>query len=122
MSMTENRNFSWYWNLLHYNLYKWEKLAQKFFNAPFIFLLNLKPVKNAYKKRGVDNPIKEIQTALDNKEHGTNSILAGIHMGSLLVILEFSIFNFVQFFLNGSFIENVWINSLQQLSLMGHNL
>ena len=73
--MIEKRNFSWYWNLIHYNLYKWEKLAQKFFNAPFVFFLNSKSVRNAYKKRGVDNPIQEIQRALDDKEHGTNSIL-----------------------------------------------
>ncbi len=86
----------YYWNLIHYVLYRWENAITDGFNKPFKLLLKKNTfLQNLYTKRGIDNPFKETDKMWKNPD-GFNSVLSGIHMGGLIVWLEFSLLNFGQ--------------------------
>jgi len=78
---------------------------QNMFSYPIMFLLKNDKVKKQYAKRGVSNPEAVVKDALNNPRTGTNSIMAGIHMGGLLVMLEYSIFNIIQVIVGKSLIQ-----------------
>ena len=78
---------------------------QNVFNYPIIFLLRNNKVKKQYAKRGVQDPEVVVKNALNNPRTGINSIIAGIHMGGLLVMLEYSIFNIIQVVVGKSLIQ-----------------
>lgn len=82
--------------MVYYFLNKWEVMTQNVFNYPILRLLRNDTVKKLYAKRGVENPEDVVKDAVNNSKTGTNSIIAGIHMGALLVMLEYSFFNFTQ--------------------------
>ena len=103
---------NWFWNLVYYNLFRLEKLTQKFFSYPVMLFLNNERIKNAYTKRGVLDADKIVNNALNNPETGVNSVLASIHMGGLLVIFEYGIFNFIQVLLGKSLIQHVWTDKI----------
>jgi hypothetical protein len=90
------KNLVWYWNMVHYFLNKWEVVTQSIFNYPVLLLMRNDKVKEMYAKRGVQNPEEAVKHAVNSSKTGTNGIIAGIHMGGLLVMLELSIFNFIQ--------------------------
>lgn len=69
---------------------------QNVFNYPILFLLRNDKIRKQYAKRGVQDPEAAVKYALNNPKTGTNSIIAGIHMGGLLVMFEYSIFNIIQ--------------------------
>ena len=95
----------WNWNMVYYFLNKWEVMTQDIFSYPILLLLRNEKVKKLYAKRGVDNPEDVVRNAVNNPKTGTNSIIAGIHMGGLLVMLEYSIFNFIQVAIGESLIQ-----------------
>lgn len=91
--------------MVYYFLNKWEVMTQNIFNYPILLLLRNDKVKKLYAKRGVENPEAVVKDAVNNPKTGTNSIIAGIHMGGLLVMLEYSIFNFIQAFIGESLVQ-----------------
>jgi len=82
--------------MVYYFLNKWEVMTQNLFNYPILLLLRSDKVRKLYAKRGVENPEEVVKSAVNNPETGANSLIVGIHMGVLLVMLEYSIFNFIQ--------------------------
>lgn len=86
----------WYWNMVHYFLNKWEMVTQDIFNYPVLLLMRNDKVKKMYAKRGVEDPEEAVKQAVNDPEFGANSVIAGIHMGVLLVMLELSLFNIIQ--------------------------
>ncbi|TKG86008.1 hypothetical protein EYV94_28630 [Puteibacter caeruleilacunae] len=95
----------WNWNMVYYFLCRWEVVTQEVFNYPFLLLLRNKKIKKLYAKRGVKNPEQIVKNAVGNSKSGANSIPAGIHMGGLLVLLEYSIFNFIQALIGKSLVQ-----------------
>ena len=91
--------------MVYYFLNKWEVMTQNIFNYPILLLLRNDKVKKLYAKRGVENPEDVVKNAVNNPKTGTNSIIAGIHMGGLLVMLEYSVFNFTQAIIGKSLIQ-----------------
>lgn len=91
--------------MVYYFLNKWEVMTQNLFNYPILLLLRNDKVKKLYAKRGVENPEDVVKDAINNTKTGTNSIIAGIHMGALLVMLEYSAFNFIQAFIGESLVQ-----------------
>lgn len=91
--------------MVYYFLNKWEVMTQNIFNYPILLLLRNDKVKKLYAKRGVENPEDVVKDAVNNPKTGTNSIIAGIHMGGLLVMLEYSVFNFIQAFIGESLVQ-----------------
>lgn len=91
--------------MVYYFLNRWEVMTQNLFNYPIQLLLRNDTVKKLYAKRGVENPEDVVKDAVNNSKTGTNSIIAGIHMGGLLVMLEYSIFNFIQALLGKSLVQ-----------------
>jgi len=77
---------------VYYHLYKWEVFTQRFFSYPFMLLLRNEKVRKIYKQKGVIDPEGEVRNATNNPQSGVNSIISGVHMGGLLVMLQFSIF------------------------------
>jgi hypothetical protein len=95
----------WNWNMVYYFLNKWEVMIQNLFNYPILLLLRNDTVKKLYAKRGIENPEDVVKDAVNNPKTGTNSIIAGIHMGGLLVMLEYSVFNFTQALIGKSLVQ-----------------
>jgi|LauGreDrversion4_2_1035121.scaffolds.fasta_scaffold38332_3 hypothetical protein len=93
----------WLSNIVYYNLFRFEKITQKFFAYPVLFFLKNIKVKESYNKRGVSNPEKEILKALENPKFGISSILSGGHFIVLFFLLTFGIINFVSGYLKTEF-------------------
>lgn len=91
--------------MVYYFLNKWEVMTQNLFNYPILLLLRSDKVRKLYAKRGVENPEEVVKSAVNNPETGANSLIVGIHMGVLLVMLEYSIFNFIQILIGKYFIQ-----------------
>ena len=106
-----NRLF-WTWNFVHYTIYEWERYTQKIFNYPFVKLVSLTPIKKLYAKRGVQDPAREIINATISGKKNPSIIIAGIQMGGLIVMIEYSLFNFLQAYLKTSLIQYVFENTL----------
>src|SRR5690606_31242817 len=71
-------------------------VTQDIFNYPVLLLMRNDKVKKMYAKRGVEDPEESVKQAVNDSEFGANSVIAGIHMGVLLVMLELSLFNIIQ--------------------------
>ena len=91
--------------MVYYFLNKWEVVTQNIFNYPILLLLRNKKIKKLYAKRGVQNPEEVVKNAVNNPKTGASSIIAGIHMGGLLAMLEYSIFNFIQIIIGKSLVQ-----------------
>lgn len=77
----------WFWNLIHFSLFRWERYASRLFNYPVRRLLRNEKVKEQYAKRGVSNPEKLVVNAVNDPEIGINSILAGGQMYILICLI-----------------------------------
>lgn len=85
----------WISNIIFYNLFRFEKKTQSFFNnIVFLFLKN-KKIKELYNKRGIENPEKIINHALEDPEIGISSIISSAHLVSLYFLLILGCINFV---------------------------
>lgn len=95
---------TYFWNLIHYNLFRFERGVTNVLSIPINFLLKLF-VRNESKRAEIMNASQFVQ---NDKKNGAKVILAGIYMGSLLVLIEAAIFNFIQAFYGHFLIEEVW--------------
>lgn len=81
----------WFWNLVHYNFFVWEKKITSFFLYPLLKILRNNKVVNFYNKRGVNNPDELVKDALLNPSYGTNSLKSFSFMGIMLIFMIFSL-------------------------------
>jgi len=107
-----------FWNMIHYFIFIWQNnifLLIDYIN-PITWLLKINSIQNFYKKNGIDNINEFInKTTFENKEYGISIISAGIHMGGLLVLMEYSIFNFIQVINDSSLIQYVWEDKVHSI-------
>lgn len=90
-------------NVVFYYLFSFEKSTQKFFTYPVLLFLRNKRVRESYKKRGVNNPEKEVVEALEDPVDGISSILSGGHYIVLFFLIIFGIINFISGFIRVEF-------------------
>lgn len=105
------KTISWYWNLLHYNFFLWQKNAHRIFNYinPIRYFLKIPSVKKFYAKHGIDDMNKFSDDKIfNNKKVGINSIRAGVNMGGVFILLEYIIFNLIQIIISKPLIKYVW--------------
>jgi hypothetical protein len=106
-----NKNIVWYWNLVHYHLFLFLKKAHFLFSYinPFRLFYKIPGIKKFYAKHGIKDMNKFVdEVGFNNPVTGINSIWAGMYMGGLLILLEYSIFNFIQAFLGKSLIQYIY--------------
>ena len=102
----------WYWNVIHYNIFKFERFSQRVINYPVILLTKIEPISDFLAKMGNKNPRKNLEKYTLSKDYSSSSILANIHMGGILVLLELSLFCLMQVFIGKSLIQYIWENSI----------
>lgn len=108
------------WNYIHYYIFLFECNATYFFrkllNTLFYPISRNKYLKDGLEKRG--SSFKEIdKTAikfLNDPRYGKSITIAGIQMGGILVLLQYSIFNLIQAILGKSLIQYIWEDSLNK--------
>ena len=102
------------WNYTYYSIYSFERKVTYFFrtilNSIFSPITKINFLKKGLEKRGssfkqIDDIALEIS---NNPKNGKSINLANIHIGGLLVLLEFSLFNLFQAILGKSLIQYVW--------------
>ncbi len=101
----------WHWNLLHYFIYLWQKKSYEVldFFLPTTLFLKIPFVQEFYKRRGINDIQKFIKKTTDGNEmSGMNISWAGIHVGGLLVLLIFSIVNYIQVLVGKSLLPYIW--------------
>ncbi|WP_161531918.1 hypothetical protein [Riemerella anatipestifer] len=107
-----------FWNYIHVSVFKF---AISFFNLfskidPINLILRIPFIVRAYEKRGIKNPSKQIDNIIfRDKEAGWIVTWAGIQMGGLLVLIEYSLFNFLQAILGRMLIQYIWENIVYKL-------
>jgi hypothetical protein len=101
----------WFWNLVHYNFFVWEKKITSFVLYPFLKILRNNKVVNFYNKRGVNNPDELVKDALLNPSYGTNSLKSFSFMGILLIFMLFGLI----FIFNGIFKKTVSLDIINLL-------
>lgn len=90
--MTLIEKITWFWNLVHYNIFIWDKKITNFFLYPFFKLLRTSKIRDLYGKRGVTDPDLIIKDVLLNPRSEVSSIEAGGAMGILLLFICVSFF------------------------------
>lgn len=107
----------WFWNLIHYNMYVFYQKAHLMFNLinPFRRLYNIRYIKEYMSRRGVKDLNKLIDNAYSNPRTGISILWAGIFMGGILIIVEYSFFNLIQIFIGKSLVQYIWNNSLNKI-------
>ena len=104
----------WFWNIIFYNLYRFDLRLRELFNYlnPFILINNIPVVKKYHAKQGVDDMNKLANHMLSNPEIGVSIIWTSGFMGVLLVLIEYGIFNIIQILSNRPLIQSVWSDEL----------
>jgi hypothetical protein len=92
-----------FWNLIFYNLFRFERSTQSFFNYPVLLVLRNEKVEERYRKRGVANPKGAVLKALNDPTTGPSSILSGGHMYVIFFLLIYGSINFISGFLRQEF-------------------
>lgn len=93
----------WISNIIFYNLFRFEKKTQLFFNKMFFLLLKRIKVKKTLSRRGVMNPDKNLINTLENPETGISSILSSAHLTFLYFLLIYGSVNFLSGYLKTEF-------------------
>ena len=104
-------NIIWFWNLLHYFIYLFNVKIYKVIDYvnPITWLLKISIIQNFFKRKGINDINKLIDRNINSKQFSSTCVTwAGIHMGGLMVIVEFSFFNLLQVCLGQSLIQHVW--------------
>lgn len=108
------KNVVWIWNLIHYNIFRFEVKTSNLINYPIRWIIgalfDIPYIKAGLEKRGSSKSeiFRVSEKTLNNPGDGMNVTDAGIQMGGILVLLEYSLFNFTQGFLQKSLIQYVW--------------
>lgn len=100
-----------FWNYFYYNLYKFEVKTSKFIKYPIDFIFD----KGIYRLPFIKNRIERTQinsVIFEQIEQPMNMKFANIHIGGMLVLFEYSIFNFIQAILGKSLIQYIWENNV----------
>ena len=111
----------WFWNLIHYFIFRFEKKASYYINLPikwaFNKLFEISFIKQGLKERGSskENIFIASENFLDNPTESLNITISSIQMGGLLILIEYSIFNFIQGITEISYIQKIWENDLFKL-------
>lgn len=87
-------NIIFFWRILHYNIFQLERFFSKGLLFTFNKILKHPNIVSFYSKRGVNDPSKQILHTVNDPRVGTNVIIAGIQMGGILVLLQFSLIFF----------------------------
>lgn len=102
----------YFWNVIHYVVYRWEVVIQSFFDK-YIIKLFIPSFLGKKWKRNLELGFRQKDENFNNSKVGINVTQAGIHMGSIIVLFEASIFNFYQKITNRALYveiyENIWI-------------
>ncbi len=91
-----------FWNRVQWQIFRFEKIGYKIVTYPIDFLgniiYNIKFIKNRLKKFGFTpkEALNYVDKINNDPEIGVNSVLAGIHMGGLLIMVEYTFFNLLQ--------------------------
>src|SRR5690606_20510329 len=106
------------WNIVHFYIYKFENKVTQIISLPINWVaglfLDIPYIKQGLERRGSSKDIilHQSNKSLNNSEFGMNVLFANIQMGGILVLLEYSIFNFIQGFLKQSYIQYAWENQV----------
>ena len=99
------------WNYVYYTIFNLYRLLYKFSNYidPFRLFYKIPKIKKFYAKGGIEDMSKFTEDiVVNNKKYGMNIMIAGIHIGGLLVLLQYGLFNLLQIAIGKSLIQNVW--------------
>lgn len=110
-----------FWNYIHINIYLFEKYVSALITYPiemmFDLFYKLPIISKGLEKRGVSR--KELKKTTDNVmnnlDYGQNITIASIQMGGLLVLIEYSLFNFLQAILGRMLIQYIWEDVVYKL-------
>lgn len=81
----------WFWNIVHYSLYRWEVYIGNIISYPIRKILGGKNLSEKYRRRGVENPAEIITETLNDPKYGVRVILAG---GAVNIFMFFIIYSF----------------------------
>jgi hypothetical protein len=111
------KKITWYWNLMHYSIYRWFNTLFRLINYinPIIYFYKIPGIKRFYAKRGIGNMKTLTEDIAGNPKIGINSINAGGVVGGLLVLLTFGIFNCSQIFFSISLGDIALKNSANEI-------
>lgn len=99
------------WNYVHYTIFNFYIKAYKLLSYidPFRLIYKIPTIRKFFAKGGVEDMNQFTDDVIfNNKLSGLNSIWAGIHMGGLLILIEYGLFNIFQAILGKSLIQYVW--------------
>lgn len=109
-----------FWNYIYYCIYLFERSVSKIITYPiqlfFDLIYKLPFISRGLNKRGGSRIYlkKVTNNTMNNLEYGQSITVAGIQMGGMLVLLQYSIFNLIQAILGKSLIQYIWEDSLSK--------
>ena len=103
------KRIEWFWNMVYYNVYKFDSKCSMLFNYlnPFYLANKIPAVKRYYAKHGVNDMNKFTNRMFSNPKSGINSIWAGSYMGGILVLFGIALLNILEILIGRSLIKDV---------------
>ena len=110
----------WFWNLMFYNLYKWNVKASRVFNYinPFYWPNQTATYKERKAKYGISDWNKFTNVLMNNPKTGIGLYPVYASIGGLLVIFEFDLLFYILFLFKNS-VVNVFESITVELIILG---
>lgn len=114
------KQIEWFWNLLHYNLYRLDIKASRIFNYlnPIYWINKIPKIRKHYLKHGIDDMNEFMQETFENSKNGSSTIVAGGAMGVLIIFIEVSILNITSGILKYPLYDKEWTISIEIIALI----
>ncbi|WP_321424448.1 hypothetical protein [uncultured Bacteroides sp.] len=96
------KKVEWFWNMIHYMLYRWDVNFSIALNyaLPFYWINKIPAIKRYKEKNGMPDMNGFYREMMNNPKHGSSIIWAGSGIGIISVLLTVSIFNVLQILLD----------------------
>jgi len=94
------RNIEWFWNMIHYILYRWIVNVNNFLDylLPFYWINKIPAVKKHRSKNGISDTNIFFRKMINNPKNGASIMWAGVNIGGIIVLFEISIYFLIDAF------------------------
>lgn len=108
------KRIEWFWNMVYYNLYRFDIRLSRLFNYinPFYWFNKIPAIKKHHAKHGVSDMNEFINQTFNDPKSGISSLRAGSFMGVLLVFVGIGLINVFETIIGRSVSDDVCKDSL----------
>ncbi|BEG98215.1 hypothetical protein [Bacteroides sedimenti] len=107
------KKIEWFWNVIHYMLYRWDINFSIALNyaLPFYWINKIPVVKRHKARNGMPDMNGFYRGMMNDPKHGASIMWASIHIGGIIVLIEFSIYFLCEAFTGKDILYEIILNN-----------